>query len=170
MSEFAVNVTRIAAIEPIPNADAIELAVVGDFRSVVKKGEFAADDLAVYIPESAILPEWLLRSMGFWNAEKNAGTLHGAAGDRLKALRLRGCLSQGVLYPACECGPMFESRQWIETANGGTFDVSEGDDLAEALGITKYVPPLPRSMGGGLPPDSLLHHPGVVPTYDIENR
>jgi hypothetical protein len=50
MSEFSVNVVRIAAIEPIPNADAIELAVVGDFRSVVKKDQFAADDLAVYMP------------------------------------------------------------------------------------------------------------------------
>lgn len=38
MSSFTVPVVRIRDVEPITNADAIELAVVGDYRSVVRKG------------------------------------------------------------------------------------------------------------------------------------
>jgi hypothetical protein len=49
MSTFQVNVIKINAIEPIEGADAIELAVVGDYRSVVRKGQFKAGNLAVYI-------------------------------------------------------------------------------------------------------------------------
>ena len=64
MSSFDVKVTRIRAIEPIENADAIELAVVGDYRSVTRKGDFRAGELAVYIPEASVLPEWLIEKMG----------------------------------------------------------------------------------------------------------
>ena len=56
MSTFTVPVVRISAIEPIVDADAIELAVIGDYRSVIRKGQYQRDDLVAYIPEQAILP------------------------------------------------------------------------------------------------------------------
>ena len=39
---------RIDAVNPIPDADAIEVASVGGWRVVTKKGEFAPGDLAIY--------------------------------------------------------------------------------------------------------------------------
>jgi hypothetical protein len=39
MSTFRVPVIRVRAVEPSPTADAIELAVIGDYRSVIKKGQ-----------------------------------------------------------------------------------------------------------------------------------
>ncbi|TFG98651.1 RNA ligase (ATP), partial [Candidatus Thorarchaeota archaeon] len=89
MSTFAVKVARIRAIEPIENADVIELAVIGDYRSVVRKGDFRAGDLAVYVPEASLVPEWLLEKMGL------TGKLTGKLKNRVKAMKLRGCLSQG---------------------------------------------------------------------------
>lgn len=50
MSTFACKARRIQ-IEPHPNADAIELARVDDYVSIVRKGEFEGGDLAIYIPE-----------------------------------------------------------------------------------------------------------------------
>lgn len=154
MSTFAVTVKRIRAIEPHPNADALELAVIDGYRSVVRKGEFKAGDLVVYTPEDAVLPEGLLKRFGFWDSEKSRGTLHGPEGNRVKAIRLRGELSQGICYPSYEAGLLFTGPR-----------ACEGDDVAERLGITKYEPPIPVAMAGE------VFHAGRELTldFDVEN-
>jgi len=151
MSTFAVPVKRIRAIEPHPNADAIELAVVDGYRSVVKKGEFRPGDLVAYIPEASLLPEWLLKRFAFWDEEKNRGTLNGKEGNRVKAIKLRGELSQGICYPLKKSVNPAETS-WQLTRDNWGIEVStffaEGDEVAGFLGITKYEPPIPVSMSG----------------------
>jgi RNA ligase (TIGR02306 family) len=117
MSTFTVPIVRIRAIEPIDNADAIELAVIGDYRSVVRKGQYAPGDRAVYLPEASVLPDDLIERLGL------TGRLAGGAKNRIKAIRLRGCLSQGILVDDVPHG----------------FD--DGECVAEWLGVTKYEPP-----------------------------
>lgn len=139
MSSFAVHVVRVA-IEPHNNADALEIARVGDYRSVVRKGQFASGDLVAYIPEQAIVPDALLDELGL------RGRLAGKDTNRVKAIKLRGVLSQGIVYPA--------RPTW-----------SEGQDVAGELGIVKYEPPVPSHMSGqvyGAGPDRCVK-------YDIEN-
>lgn len=64
---------------------------------------------------------------------------------RIKAKRLRGVFSMGLLTTA--------DPSW-----------TEGQDVREALGITKYEPPEPLTMGG-----EDEHDPGFMPCYtDIE--
>jgi RNA ligase (TIGR02306 family) len=140
MSSFVVPVVRVRAIEPIPNADAIELAVVGDYRSVVLKGQFQADDMAIYLPEASVLPDALIETLGL------VGKLAGGAKNRIKAIRLRGCLSQGILYSAVPNGAV------------------EGEDMAERLGVIKYEPPIPAHMAG-----EVANLFGRPVKYDIEN-
>lgn len=140
MADFRVPVVEIKGIEPIPGADAIELAVVGDYRSVVQKGQFQVGDRAVYLPESAVLPEWLIEALGL------TGKLAGAAKNRIKAIRLRGCLSQGILYQTT------------------TMDLPIGTDVADRFYIVKYEPPIPASMSG-----EVVTLFGVPLKYDIEN-
>ena len=140
MSAFSVPVVSIRAIEPIPNADAIELAVVGDYRSVVRKGQFQPGDVAIYIPEAAVVPDDLLERLGL------VGKLSGAKKNRVKAIKLRGCLSQGILFDGAPTGTAL------------------GTDMAPALGIVKHEPPIPASMGGEM--TSLF---GYTLNYDIEN-
>jgi len=140
MSTFSVPVVSIRAIEAIPDADAIELAVVGDFRSVVRKGQYSPGDRAIYLPESAVLPDILIETLGL------TGKLAGSAKNRIKAIRLRGCLSQGVLYDAVPD------------------DAAEGQCMAEILGVVKYDPPVPAHMAGEVA--NLFGHPLK---YDIEN-
>ena len=124
MSDFAVPVVTIRAIEPIPNADAIELAVVGEYRSVVRKGQYHPGDLAVYLPEAAIIPADLLERLGL------TGKLSGGAKNRVKAIKLRGCLSQGILHN--------------EIPPGAVVD----DDVAAYFDIVKYNPKNPAHMAG----------------------
>ncbi len=67
MSQFSTPVVRIDAIEAHPNADAIEIAVVGGYRCIVRKGQFLAQTPAVYISEQSVVPEGILRRIGLWD-------------------------------------------------------------------------------------------------------
>lgn len=139
MSSFAVHVVRVV-IEPHENADALEIARVGDYRSIVRKGQYVTGDLVAYIPEQAIVPDALLDELGL------RGRLAGKEMNRVKAIKLRGVLSQGLVYPA--------RPTW-----------SEGQDVTAELGIVKYEPPVPSHMSGqvyGAGPDRCVK-------YDIEN-
>jgi len=140
MSTFAVKLTRIRAIEPIDNADAIELAVVGDYRSVVRKGEFSPRELVVYIPEQSILPDWLIKTLGL------EGKLSGSDKNRVKAVKLRGCLSQGLCLPVRQLKATTASV--VYDAEGSTQVFSEGDDVASFMGIKKYEPVIPQQFAG----------------------
>lgn len=132
-------------IEPHPNADRLELAAIGGFRSVVGKGTYTDGDLAAYIPEGAVCPDWLIEELGL------AGKLAGSKRNRVKAARLRGILSQGLVYPVTD-GCIRERP------------VREGDDVTELLELQKYEPPVPIAMQGEVQPT-----PGATIHYDIEN-
>ena len=132
-------------IEPHPNADRLELAAIGGFRCVVGKDSYVDGDLAAYIPEGAICPEWLITELGL------EGKLAGSRKNRVKAVQLRGALSQGLVYPVRD--GMIRGRQ-----------VVEGDDVTELLELVKYEPPIPISMQGEV---RAVH--GATLKYDIED-
>ncbi len=142
MSRFSVPVTAIKGLEPIPGADQIELAVVEGYRSVVVRGQFAPGDLAVYIPEGSIVPEVVLTELGL------VGKLAGPASNRVKAVRLRGCLSQGILYR-----PTHPPFAW-----------EAHEDVSEALGITKWAPVIPAGMDG-----TAVGLPGYTLNFDVDD-
>ena len=148
MSEFRCEVVRVQ-IEAHPNADAIEIAKVGDYQSIVRKGQFKNGDLAVYIPEQAVVPEWLLKQMGLWDEAKQKGGLAGSLGNRVKAIKLRGVLSQGLVYPT---KPYSETEVLVASTpvdgNQGAGIVAIGGDASECMGIVKYEPALPSHMKG----------------------
>ena len=169
MAEFEVNIVRIDRIEDHPNADALELAIIGGYRAIVKIGEFKAGDPVVYIPEASVVPQWLLKDMGL------EGYLAGKDKNRVKAIKLRGILSQGLVLPInvgidedwMYCIVQGEHQGWI-LAEGA---VSEnpvknmiGLDVAKLLGIVKWEPPIPISMAG-----EVCNIYGKTLRYDIEN-
>lgn len=148
MSEFKCEVVQVK-IEAHPNADAIEIAKVGDFQSIVKKGQFKDGDYAVYLPEQAVIPEWLLKHLGMWDEAKQKGGLAGSLGNRVKAIKLRGVLSQGLVL-AVE--PYSETEVLVISTpvdgNQGAGIVAIGGDASECLGVVKYEPALPSHMRG----------------------
>lgn len=167
MSTFEVKVYKLK-IEPHNNADSLELAVVGDYRSCVRKGQFMTGDFGVYIPEGAIVPDWLIEKIGL------TGKLAGPTHNRVKAMKLRGVVSQGLIYPVRSLSSrpvlVVEGKPYISLADGmmtemiPIIDVVEGQDVAELLGITKYEPPIPVHMAG-----EVFNAHGYTISYDIEN-
>ncbi|MDX3381461.1 RNA ligase (ATP) [Streptomyces niveiscabiei] len=146
MSTLRVT-AEVLTVHEHPNADALELAQVGLYRAVVAKGAYRTGDIAVYIPEQAVLPAGLIEELGL------TGRLAGGKADRVKAVRLRGELSQGIV-----CRP--RALAGVDLARAA----AEGADFAAALGITKWVPPIPPTMSGDVEPA-----PDLVPWVDIEN-
>jgi len=171
MAEFEVNVVKIDRIEDHPNADALELAIIGGYRAIVKIGEFKADDLVVYIPEASVIPQYLLEQMGL------EGYLAGKDKNRVKAIKLRGILSQGLVLSidASIDGDWIyytiqgEHQGYIigEGSVTETIDIENkmlGLDVAQPLGIVKWEPPIPVSMAG-----EVCNIYGKTLRYDVEN-
>lgn len=160
MAEFEAKVYRLE-IEEHPNADALELARVGDYRAIVRKGDYKTGDLGVYIPEASVLPDWLISKLGL------EGRLAGKDKNRVKAVKLRGILSQGLVYPVLYKAfgdiTAHQKVHVIETP-GLSSGVKEGDVVTDKLGITKWEPPIPVHMAG-----EVLNLFGKTVKYDIEN-
>ncbi|WP_151479569.1 RNA ligase (ATP), partial [Streptomyces albicerus] len=146
MSTLRVT-AEVLTVHEHPNADALELAQVGLYRAVVAKGAYRTGESAVYIPEQSVLPEELIEELGL------TGRLAGSRSDRVKAVRLRGELSQGIV-----CRP--KALADVDLARAA----ADGTDFAERLGITKWVPPIPPTMDG-----EVESAPGLLPWVDIEN-
>jgi RNA ligase (TIGR02306 family) len=146
MSTLRVT-AEVLTVHEHPNADALELAQVGRYRAVVAKGAFRTGEAAVYIPEQSVLPAGLIEELGL------TGRLAGGNSDRVKAVRLRGELSQGIV-----CRP--KSLADVDLARAA----AEGTDFAERLGIVKWVPPIPPTMNG-----DVESAPDLLPWVDIEN-
>lgn len=161
MSTFEVKIYKII-IHEHPDAHSLEIAQIGDYKSITVKNKFKTGDLAVYIPEASILPEKLLMALGFWNTETNKGTLAGTAGNRVKAIKLRGILSQGLVYPVYKLEDT--DGYFMELPYGDLIQVEEGMDVADLLGIVKWEPPIPIAMAG-----EVDNNHGKTISYDIEN-
>ena len=155
MSTFDCKVVPITIL-PHPNAEKLELAKVADYRCVVGKDLYKTGDLVAYIPEAAIIPEDQLHFFGYWSEANGKGLLAGSKGDRVKAVKLRGEVSQGLVFPVNKIA-MYLGQPDRE------FEV--GDDVAGLLGIVKYEPPIPVGMAGE------VYNAGQAVTvdYDIEN-
>ena len=143
MERILAGIQRVLALEPIINADAIELARINGWQCVVKKGEFAEGDLGVFLEIDALpRDEEPFRFLWQRNGEPTARP----ANFRVRTMKLRGALSQGVLLPL------------------GQFslgDVQEGDDVTNKLGVEKYEPPIPLGMG-----EFRALFPGFLPKTD----
>jgi RNA ligase (TIGR02306 family) len=126
-------IKRIDEITPIPDADAIECARVGGWRVVVKKGEYQENQLAVFCEVDSFVPTTLapfLTKAGHFPKE-----YEGIQGERLRTVRLRGQLSQGLLLPI----DVLLSQPLCATLSEEDF--IEGGDVTELLGIIKWERP-----------------------------
>lgn len=169
MSNFEVKIQRIF-IQPHPNADRLEIGNIGShdgFQVVIGAGRFKTGDLIAYIPEAAVVPEWVLKKYGYWDEVKNKGMLAGSAGDRVKAVRLRDAFSLGICIPVQEVSHGYDDEEKMVRIAYELEDkyVSEDEDVAELLGITKFQPPIPTCMAGE------VYNAGtsITVNYDIEN-
>lgn len=130
MSRKLASIVTIENLSPIPEADLIEVASVKGWKLVVKKNEFKVGDLAIYCEIDSFLP---VREEFEFLRKSSFRKMRNIEGFRLKTIKLRGQVSQGLLLP---------------TSLLGDYPYQLGDDVTEQLGIIKYEPPIPASLAG----------------------
>ena len=116
------SIQKIKYIEEIEGADAIEKAGVLGWQLVIRKGEFKVGDLCVYCEIDSVMPD--KPEFEFIRAKTN----------RIKTIKLRGQISQGICFP-------------LSILPEGT-TVEEDIDVTEVLGVTKFEPPIPANLAG----------------------
>lgn len=144
------TIRKIDEIRPIPDADAIECAVVGGWTVVIKKGEFKAGDVAIYCEIDSFIPvsiaPFLIKPGHYPKVFEEV------EGERLRTVRLRGQLSQGLLLNYWNFPDVVNAYHKTR--------LSESDelfDVSDILNIKKYEAPIPANLAGEVK--------GMFPSY-----
>jgi RNA ligase (TIGR02306 family) len=156
------TIRKIASLTPIPDADRIEVAQVDGWKVVVQKGLHEVGDLVVYFEIDSLLPikdefEFLRKGSYVKNSQEGEGF-------RLKTIKLRGQISQGLIIPIRELKEHFIPGGHAEDPTvkwWGKFDryedemlivdlqpITEGTDVTEVLGVKKYEKIIPAQLAG----------------------
>jgi RNA ligase (TIGR02306 family) len=135
-TDFHVEVGKVTNVIKHPNADTLSIGDCCGAPVIFQTGCYNEGDLAVYVPVDAVVPAGDPR----WEF----------LGDhrRIKAKRLRGIYSQGILTPA--------DPSW-----------AIGFDARAILNIEKYEPALPAHYGTS---GENLPDPGFLPIYGVESQ
>jgi RNA ligase (TIGR02306 family) len=155
------SIRKIDSLRPIVGADAIECAIVGGWTCVVKKGEFKVGDLAVYLEIDSWVPTALAP---FLSKGKEPRVYEGIQGERLRTVKLRGQLSQGLLLPVINDVTGTYLMIYTDETGEYSLSVAEGDDVSEALGIVKWEMPLNAQLAG----QAKGNYPTAIPKTDQE--
>jgi len=143
MTRKLATIRTISAIHPIPDADLIELAQVDGWQVVVKKDEFKVHDLVVYLEIDSWVP-WVIAP--YLSKGKEPRVFNGVKGERLRTIKLKGQLSQGLIIPYRD--------EYLEFK----------DNLDEFLNVQLYEKPLPAQLAGV----ARGNFPSFIPKTDQE--
>ena len=136
------SIQRVAEIRPIENSDNLDHYRINGWWVVDKKGAHQVGDLVVFVEVDSWIPHTLAP---FLSKGQEPREFNGVKGERLRTIKLRGALSQGLLLPI-ETG--IGGYPYIKNSLGEQVVVCEGDDVSELLGIQKYEPPIPAQLAG----------------------
>lgn len=136
MERALVTISIIEEIKKHENADLLEIATIRGWQCVVKKDEFKQGDKVVFFEIDSFLP--IKEEFEF--LRKNCYRNHPDLGEgfKLKTVKLRGELSQGLVMPLSILNAI--EKEW---------EVNE--DVTEVLNIKKYEVPLSKSLRCGNP-------------------
>ena len=146
MSFFNVTIEEIHNLRKHPNADRLDLANLAgkDFQFVMGKDQYKNGDKVLYFPIDSLIPDKIQEKLGI------QGMLSGRHKDRVKTIRLRGEISQGVVGPISIISDLK--------------DDPSPEEITEFLGVIKYVPPVVPCKFG-----QVVGLPMGLSKYDIES-
>lgn len=144
MSRKLASIRRVAEVLPIEGADNIEIVMVDGWQMITQKSNgFKPGSLVVFFEIDSFLPirpEFeFLRKSGF-RSTTNLGD-----GFRLRTMKLRGVVSQGLVLPV-DSIPEFNEWCWQSVADA--VDVDGAYDVTSTLGVQLYEKPIPAQLAG----------------------
>lgn len=118
------SIRRIAEVKAIPEADKICAYRVDGWWVVDSVGKYQRNDLVVYLE----CDSWVSTDLApFLSKGKEPRVYKGISGERLRTVRLKKQVSQGLLLPIPQ-----------DTIDGAGVLIAEGLDLTDHLGIIKW--------------------------------
>ncbi len=160
MERKLASLRRISDIQPIEGADMIELAIVDGWKVVVaKEVGHRIGDMVVYCEIDSFLP---IREEFEFLRKSSYKKMGDQEGFRLKTIKLRGQISQGLILPM---SVFFEGYGYgvsetllnenvalepdkLVISPSDMIELVVGNDVTEVLGIVKYEPPIPAELAG----------------------
>lgn len=137
------SIQRIAEIKPIEGADAIDAYRINGWWVVDKKQAHAVGDQVIYCEPDSWIPTELAP---FLSKDKAPRVYKGISGEKLRTVRLRGQLSQGLILPI----------------PSNLIGLELDTDVSEALNVIKWEAPEDGSLGG----DCKSTFPSFIPKTD----
>ena len=150
MDRKLVTIRTISEIQPIEGADAIEKVRIDGWWCVSKKDQFKVGDRCLYYEIDSFLP--ILPEYSFMESRGRKKMIHDGKeieGYRLRTIKLRGQISQGLALP-------------LHLFSG--IDLYAYADMSEALGVILYERPIPAQLAGMIKGD----FPVFIPKTDEE--
>lgn len=144
-----VTIQEVKELIPIKDADNIELAKIMGWQCVVKKGEFKKGDKAVYFEVDSFLP--IEEKYEFLRTSSYRNNPYIGEGFRIRTMKLRGELSQGLLLPF----NVFDNEEELKKLN-------IGDDVTKLLNVQKWIMPEVEDASGTV----IGNKPFGIPTTD----
>ena len=141
----------ISEILPIEGADRIEIARVQGWQSVIRKGDYKVGDQVIFVPIDTVLPPAVWNEH-LWDKNDPKKPI------RVKTVRLRGAVSQGLIFPTS----LVSAQEIWDHSDDPEEDIS----IAGMLGITKYEKPVPAHLAGQVKGDFPTH---LVSKTDEDN-
>src|SRR5690348_2791608 len=149
-TEFTAEVVKVTQILPHPNADRLEIArfelkTSGEcaYEVVIQKGTAKPGDVMAYFSVDCVVPTAHPDFEFLTKRPDGAGKTH----FRLRAARLRGVFSQGLLVPAPSGLPF-------------------GSACADHFGVTYHRASEPEGNGGAVPSKP---KPQPFPVYGVDS-
>jgi RNA ligase (TIGR02306 family) len=127
------SIQKIYNITDIETADKLQVASVLGWKVVIEKNKYKENDLVVFCEIDSILPDIpvfeFMRQRHF----------------RVKTIRLRGQLSQGLVMPMS----ILEGKKFPDDVRENpVYNFKEGDSVTSLLGVTKFEPPQSTQLFG----------------------
>jgi len=153
-----VTIQKVKNISPIADSDFLELAHIMGWQCVVKKGEFKEGDSGIYFEVDSFLP--VDERYEFLRASSFRDNVDNGKGFRIKTMKMRGQLSQGLLLPLVKFPELQELTE--SCPEGYPLGYPEGLDVTEKLGVKKWYIPETANAGGSIMGD----RPFGIPASD----
>lgn len=130
------SIQQVAEIKPIEGADRIVAYRIKGWWVVDSKDKYEVGDYVVFCEVDSWIPHELAP---FLSKGKEPREFEGVKGERLRTIKLKGQLSQGLLLPMS----VIPKTPWVRENFW-----NEGDDVTSLLGIIKWEKPIPAQLRG----------------------
>lgn len=145
------SIQRIDGIRDIPGMDRIVQYRIGGWYVISQIDQFKVDDLVVFFEVDSWVPT---EFAPFLSRGREPSVFNGIKGERLKTIKIRGAISQGLILPTEQFHDYILQQ--------GVKEIKDGLDLTELLGIQKWEPPGPSTFTASKGPV-----PYFIPSTDI---